>query len=226
MKFSLRVGIATLAVTGSLMTVGVAAARGPRLPSFFHHGTFPRVWAALDTLRETVNNLQAQIDGLEGGIPGPQGPVGPQGPAGPAGPQGAIGPLGAPGVQGPQGAVGPLGPPGVQGPQGPVGPLGAPGVQGPQGPAGSDFDGRTGVYERSGATMIPAGSWGEAIASCRDADDVMLYGGFSIITTTSIQVVRSQGYPLFINQSWAVSGFNSASSPRELTAYVVCRTRP
>lgn len=87
------------------MTSSAALARSPRLPAFFHHPLFPRVWNAIDQLRDAVNNLQDQIDALVL-TPGPQGPVGPQGPQGL---QGETGPQGPQGEQGPQGVQGPAG---------------------------------------------------------------------------------------------------------------------
>lgn len=90
MKFSFRLGLAGVIAAGMLASSGVALAKSPRLPSFFHHGTFPRVWEAIDKLRDAVNNLQDQIDALVL-TPGPQGPAGPQGPQGPQGPKGDSG---------------------------------------------------------------------------------------------------------------------------------------
>lgn len=211
MKPSLRLGLATTVFVGALLTSGVAiAASTSKLSSFFHHPTFPRVWIAIDRLRDAVNDLQSQIDGLGEGIPGPQGPEGPTGPAGSQGPQGPQGPTGASGPQGPQG------PTGAPGPQGP---------QGPQGPAGSDFDGRTGVYMRDNTVTIVPSTFGEAAASCDDGNDVMLYGGYSFLTAGPT-LIRSQGYPFFAEQTWVVTVYNPTPIDRQITAHIVCRQRP
>lgn len=70
--------------------------------------------AEVNDLRQQIQSLQAEIDGIDV-VEGPPGPPGPPGPAGPPGVDGAPGPAG------PQGPPGPEGEPGPPGPQGPPG---------------------------------------------------------------------------------------------------------
>lgn len=91
-----------------------------------------------------------------------QGPKGDTGPAGPTGPAGADG---APGPQGAQGAPGLTGAAGVDGMQGPVG--------------GGLYTSKAAVYCNE---VSPPGTT-KAVASCNDANDLLVSGGCKDSTT-------------------------------------------
>ncbi len=154
----------TAAVTaGMLMTSSAALARSPRLPAFFHHPLFPRVWNAIDRLRDAVNNLQDQIDTL----------------------------VLTPGPQGPQGEAGPQGSQGEQGLQGEQGPQGVQGEQGPQGPAGTGAGGRLNTYRiTSPIVSVGIAETQTATARCHAGDQV-LSGGFFAQGST-LQILQSR----------------------------------
>ena len=142
-------------------------------------------------LKAQINDIQQQIDNLEGGVEGPQGEQGdpgPQGPIGPIGATGAAGAAGADGTNGVDGTQGPAGPAGANGidglagaigPQGPIGPIGPPGPQGPQGQVGFQGpQGDTGPQGNTGLTG-PAGPSG---ANTRP----ILYSGYCRTTRSGI----------------------------------------
>lgn len=96
-------------------------------------------------LNAKLNALQTHVDGLEGGVQGPQGEPGLAGSQGPAGangidgaqgPKGDTGDTGSAGSQGPAGANGVDGAQGLKGNTGDTGPAGPQGEQGPKGDAG------------------------------------------------------------------------------------------
>ena len=108
-------------------------------------------------LKAQINDIQQQIDNLEGGVEGPQGEQGDPGPQGPIGPIGATGAAGAAGadgtngVDGTQGPVGPAGNDGATGVAGADGTNGVDGTQGPAGPAGANgIDGLAGAIGPQG----------------------------------------------------------------------------
>jgi hypothetical protein len=127
------------------------------------------------------------------------------GPAGPAGPQGE------PGEPGPQGPQGPQGEQGVAGPQGP---------QGVAGPAGGGIV-RGDIYKFSASTIVNPDTVGETTASCEDANDVLISGGFGA-TAAGIDVYRSEPFPFFANQTWAVTALNAGDVPGLLHAHAYC----
>lgn len=97
---------------------------------------------------DLLARLEARLDRVKDGPPGPQGAAGEAGPAGPAGKDG---------LAGETGLAGPVGPPGPVGPQGPPGEPGSAGEAGPQGAAGKDGDhGRDATPWRHRRLYLPA----------------------------------------------------------------------
>lgn len=90
---SVLAGIAMLGLIGFFVSPGVSQAR-----------------VSLNDLLQKIQDLQAQIDALQPGIPGPTGDAGPRGPRGPTGPNGDIGPRGPQGIPGEKGDMGEPGP--------------------------------------------------------------------------------------------------------------------
>jgi hypothetical protein len=202
---TLGLAVAVLVLLG--MTRVVGAADNP----------FEALWNA-------IFGLEAQIETIEL-TPGPQGPEGPQGEPGPQGPRGEQGLQGIQGFQGdtgPQGPQGEPGPQGLQGIQGEIGPQGIQGIQGPPGPAGSGIT-RSQIYQVTAQAIIDPGTVNGTGASCSDANDVMLSGGFEA-PSPYLDVYKSYPLPSFPNQTWAAYATNNGGAPATLTVYVYCAT--
>jgi hypothetical protein len=148
--------------------VSANASSGPvTVPNTFVAGTpakaadvnanFTVVAGAINQTAQAVSALQAAVQNLPAGAPGPQGSQGAEGPAGTAGvrgaagPAGPAGPAGSAGPMGPTGAQGATGPAGAIGPQGPAGAAGATGATGPQGPAATSIT----VYDANNVAIGP-----------------------------------------------------------------------
>ena len=133
------------------------------------------------------------------------------------------------GATGPQGPAGPAGPPGesVQGPPGPSGPTGATGATGATGPAGPPGASGGGGIEKSRiyqtSNLVPVGFGPATVveASCNDANDVLLSGGFwaahvDIVVYSSYSLNRPAGI-----SSWQVAG-TSVGAPGSIQAIANC----
>lgn len=205
-KSALLAGVAV----STLLTANVAFAR-PRWFPIFRHGPLVQAWNAIEVLKEKMIDLQNQIDAIG---PGSQGPIGPQGSTG------AIGPQGLQGVAGPMGPRGFTGATGLQGPQGIQG---AQGVQGPPG-TGGGFS-RLGMYRRETTISVAAGTVGEAVVSCDDANDAMISGGYDTGSAIRMNVFRTEGFTAFAEQTWVVDALNTdLVSAHNLRAVIICMT--
>jgi hypothetical protein len=199
MQNSQLAAIVAAILTIAATSVSAGASSGPvTVPNTFVAGTpakaadvnadFAVVADAINQTAQTVSVLQAAVQNIHTGAPGPQGPQGAEGPVGTAGAAGARGAAGPAGPAGPAGSAGPMGPTGAQGAsgsagavglQGPAGATGAAGATGPQGPAATSIN----VYDANSVVIgqyFPAGE----------------------------VLITSQGNPFYIYVS--VSGFGSS----------------
>jgi Collagen triple helix repeat (20 copies) len=159
MQNSQLAAIVAAILTIAATSASAGASSGPvTVPNTFVAGTpakaadvnadFAVVADAINQTAQTVSVLQAAVQNIPAGAPGPQGPQGAEGPVGTAGAAGARGAAGPAGPAGPAGSAGPMGPTGAQGAsgsagavglQGPAGATGAAGATGPQGPAATSI---------------------------------------------------------------------------------------
>ena len=100
------------------------------------------------------------------------------------------------GVPGPQGAQGEQGVPGPQGPQGEAGETGATGAQGVEGPIGSqgpagEAIARDRIYEVTILQSVAPGDAALVRASCHDANDILMNGGYSTTGSELFQIFGS-----------------------------------
>lgn len=168
-------------------------------------------------------------DGAEGPA-GPEGGEGPQGPAGAPGEAGPAGPKGPAGEAGPQGPQGPEGAPGAQGPPGAMGAQGPPGAAGPQGTAGADGapQDKADLYVVTASTPIPSNMSAEVVATCADANDIILHGSCSAQTYQQHTAANEAWFPADTGQvsGWRCFAYFYGSGTTTVTARATCISIP
>jgi hypothetical protein len=119
--------------------------------------------------------------------------------------------------RGARGPAGPVGRSGSAGPVGPAGPAGAAGAQGPPGPVSL-------TYAFSADIALPAGTQGNAVATCPAGMVVTGGGAFTDSTDTAVSVNSS-----YIASSdgsspdeWGVAMNNASASATTFSAEAIC----
>ena len=181
----------------------------------------------LETLRDRVNSLEAELEALDGlrgepGATGAQGERGEVGPAGAEGPEGPAGPTGAQGQAGPAGSTGAQGPAGPAGSEGPRGPTGSTGATGPAGPGGEV--GATGARGPTGdagprGDIGPAGPRGErgpaAYAPGEEPTSPIIGElSFAAGTAGAVGPLTVRSFALVLSSTFGVLSSGSGTPPR------------
>jgi hypothetical protein len=156
---------AVIAAVLAIEVTGVASGAAPEavtIPNTFVAGdpakaadvnaNFTAVAGAINDTAQTLSALQAAVQNIPRGAPGPQGA---------AGAQGLQGPAGNAGTPGTKGATGPAGPMGPAGAAGAIGPSGSRGASGPTGPAATQVS----AYDVNDVVIGPMFPNGQALVT-------------------------------------------------------------
>lgn len=135
-----------------------------------------------------------------------------------------VGLLACRGPEGPDGPEGPKGEPGEQGVPGADGEKGEPGDPGPAGADGLPRS-KADLYEVSGNAIVANGANGQAMASCADANDVLLHGWCLGASPSGLDVTAFKVYNSVDDaqvSSYACWYTNTSGSSAAAYAYAVC----